>query len=297
MADALQSAPESISDVANETSDIIKGTSDIAKETSDMVKEMMAYLDTTPLGDKKPSLVRVLLAQALDFAKKLFLYLPSSLILFGLIADAIQEEFRYSIASFVGIGAVILNSILGAVFRAITGTPITASQAGLGCSVPGFESLESVFAPQGIVLPAAVFAYFLTDFGINRPPSENLGTAMLFGGFIVVQAFVMYMSPCFGSYYWSSSLVTILMGLLVGGTSGVIGWAIVRAAAPQRLPTGNFVVSPQTDTPPSNPLGPGGTPQSSGIFGASSSAGTCSAPSDDDQMVCEAYKNGQLITP
>jgi len=246
--------------------------------------------------DKSPSLA-VRADSVLTFAKKLFLYLPSSLILFGLIADAIKEEFRYSIASFVGIGAVILNSILGAVFRAITGTPITASQAGLGCSVPGFESLESVFAPQGIVLPAAVFAYFLTDFGINRPPSENLGTAMLFGGFIVVQAVVMYMSRCFESYYWSSSLVTILMGLLVGGTSGVIGWAIVRAAAPQRLPTGNFVVSPQSDARPSNPLGPGGTPLGSGIFGASSSAGTCSAPSDDDQMVCEAYKNGQLITP
>jgi hypothetical protein len=229
----------------------------------------------------------------LDFAKKLFLYLPSSLILFGIIADAIQEEFRYSIASLVGIGAVLLNSLLGALFSTITGTVITASQAGLGCTVPGFESLESVFAPQGIVLPAAVFAYFLTDFGINRTPAENAGTAGLFAGFLLAQAIVMSLSKCFGSYYWSSSFITILMGLVVGGVSGVIGWGIVRGVAPQRLPSGSYITPPQAAAPPATPLGPGGTP----LGATQSSVGTCSAPNDDDQMVCEAYKNGQLITP
>jgi hypothetical protein len=29
---------------------------------------------------------------------------------------------------------------------------------------------------------------------------------------------------------------------------------------------------------------------------ASSSVGTCSAPNDDDQLVCEAYRNGELVT-
>jgi hypothetical protein len=121
-----------------------------------------------------------------------------------------------------------------------------------------------VFAPQGIVLPTAIFAYFLTDFGINRSPSENLGTAILFGGFVLLHTIIMLISGCFGEYYWSNSFVTVLMGLLVGGAMGVIGWGVVRGVAPDRLPSKGFTSpqqsSGQTPQPPPNPLGPGGTP-------------------------------------
>lgn len=228
-----------------------------------------------------------------DLATKLFLYLPTSLVLFGFIADAIQEEFRYSIASLIGISSVFLNSFVGLLINLFVKSPTTVLAAGQGCTVPGFEALESIFAPQGIVLPVSIFTYFFIDFGVNRPPSENIGTAVLFGVYLLTHIFVLWSSDCFKKYYWTSPFITILLGLLIGGALGSIGYGVVYAVKPDKLPTGTYVAPAVSDTTPSKkPLGPGGTP----LGASSSSVGRCSAPNDQDQFVCEAYKNGKLVS-
>ena len=228
-----------------------------------------------------------------DIATKLFLYLPTSLVLFGFIADAIQEEFRYSIASLIGLFSVFLNSFIGLLINLFVKNPTSVLTTGQGCTVPGFEALESIFAPQGIVLPVSIFTYFFIDFGVNRPPSENIGTAVLFAVYLFTHIFVLWSSNCFSKYYWSSPFVTVLLGLVIGGVLGATGYGIVRGVSPDKLPSGMYVSPPSSDgTPSKKPLGPGGTP----LGASSSSVGRCSAPNDQDQFVCEAYKNGKLVS-
>ena len=228
-----------------------------------------------------------------DLATKLFLYLPTSLVLFGFIADAIQEEFRYSIASLIGILSVFVNSFIGLLINLFVKNPTSVLAAGQGCTVPGFEALESIFAPQGIVLPVSIFTYFFIDFGRNRPPSENIGTAVLFGVYLLTHILVLWSSNCFTKYYWTNPFVTVGFGLLIGAILGSISYGIVYAASPGRLPSGTYVAPASSDeTPNKKPVGPGGTP----LGASSSSVGRCSAPNDQDQFVCEAYKNGQLVS-
>lgn len=228
-----------------------------------------------------------------DLATKLFLYLPTSLVMFGFIADAIQEELRYSIASLIGILSVFLNSFVGLLVNMFVKMPSSVLATGQGCTVPGFEALESIFAPQGIVLPVSIFTYFFIDFGTTRPPSENIGTAVLFGVYLLTHIAVLWSSGCFSKYYWTSPFVTVGAGLLIGSVLGGISYGVVHAVAPNKLPSGNYVAPASSDgSTPKKLVGPGGTL----LGGATSSVGRCSAPNDQDQFVCEAYKNGQLVS-
>lgn len=226
-----------------------------------------------------------------DLATKLFLYLPTSLVLFGFIADAIQEEFRYSIASIVGILSVFANSLVGFLINLFIKSPTSILTTGAGCTVPGFEALESVFAPQGIVLPASIFTYFFIDFGLNRPPSENIGTAVLFGVYLITHIIVLWSSNCFIKYYWTNPIITILLALFIGGSLGAIAYGVVRSISPQKLPSSSNT-SIIDSGPTKKIVGPGGT-----LVGSTSvGVGRCSAPNDQDQFVCEAYKNGKLVS-
>lgn len=221
---------------------------------------------------------------AKDFIFKLFLYLPTSLVLFGFLADAIQQDLKYSIASLIGISSVFVNSLLGNLLKLFITAPTSVFEVGTGCTVPGFEAFESVFAAQGIVLPASVFTYFFIDFGLNRSPAQNIGIASTFIGFLLLQLMVMGFSGCFSKYYWNNSFATIMMSLLFGGITGSIGWSVVNMISPTRLPSYTNNTSTSSTRYPLSPEK------------MSSSVGTCSAPNDDDQMVCEAYKNGELVT-
>lgn len=229
---------------------------------------------------------------AKDFIFKLFLYLPSSLVLFGFLTDSIQQDLRYSIASLIGIASVFVNTLLGQLLKLVLTAPASVFTVGTGCTVPGFEAFESVFAAQGIVLPASIFTYFFIDFGLNRPPSENIGIAVTFLAFVLLQLVVMGFSGCLSRYYWNNSFVTVLISMLFGAITGSIGWGVVKSLSPTRLPSEILTSSSSSSTPTKKPIGPGGTP----IYSSTSSVGTCSAPNDDDQMVCEAYKNGELVT-
>ena len=130
----------------------------------------------------------------------LFQYFPAILVIFGFISDAISQEFKYSIASIIGILSVIMNYLLGAILRS-TSLDVSNIVRSAGCSIPGFEYLDSMFSPQAIVLPSSIFAYILIDFARSRPSSENVGTAMLFFLFLGLQVLAMSMKNCFSGYY------------------------------------------------------------------------------------------------
>jgi hypothetical protein len=176
----------------------------------------------------------------------------------------------------------------------------------VGCTVPGFESIESLYAPQGLVLPAAIFMYLIMDFGTHRGASQNIGLGVILPAILVLHSSVMWGLGCFNKYYWSNPMITIFAGFVVGALCGITGWGIVRSVAPDKLPTSALnPFGPSAPLPPPT-LGPGGTAPLGfggpvippGGVGSTRSpgVGTCSAPNDQDQFVCEAYKNGKLIT-
>ena len=220
---------------------------------------------------------------------QLFLYLPNALVLFGPIIDIINEEVRYSLASIIGIASIVFNKLVGLLLTPLLKASSLDTQEKIrNCFIPGFDFLESRVSPQGIVLPAAIFTYLLIDLGLHRSPSQNFGTGALMVSLVLFQAFVLYTNGCFRYYVWSSPFVTLLVALIVGAICGLFGWIGVRFVAPQRLPSAAGSISPASSTQKSgNPLG-----TSSGV----SDVATCSPPNDQDQFVCEAYKDGEVVT-
>ena len=200
----------------------------------------------------------------------LFRHFPLSLILFGFIADIINNDFRYSIPSLIGISSAIVNSFVGIVMglfipfqnEFVSGSP-------LECSVPGFGWLDSIFSPQGIVVPSSIFTYLFIDFGVNRSASQNLGTLILFVLFFLIHLIVMIGNDCFKHYY--GGMFSLVIALSVGFLFGLFGWIGVRVSAPDRLPTN---IS-------------SGKPVAS-VVSSSSKLGTtkCSNPNDKNEITC-----------
>jgi hypothetical protein len=218
---------------------------------------------------------------------QLFLYLPNALVLFGPIIDTINQELRYSLASIIGLCSIFVNWIFGKIMSIFLKS--YSSVVAQRCTVPGFESLESFFSPQGVVLPASIFTYLLIDLGIHRPSSQNIGTGVLMVVFILIQAFVMSKNGCFApNVYYFGTIGSVLIAVLVGAFCGTMGWVGVRFTAPSKLPSSAGSISPSSVTQKAvNPLGSkSGTPD----------VGTCSPPNDQDQFVCEAYKDGEVVT-
>ena len=232
-----------------------------------------------------------------------FVYLPTALLTFGILVDVINQDFRYTIATLIGLSAMLLNKIFGMgmdkwsgrssnvvgdVVTELTGAvtaPLPTSYA--NCIVPGFESIESIYMPQSILLTTTIFTYFLFDFASTRDSSKNASAAIFMLGSLAAQTGILYKNGCLDKYWITSyplanALVATVAGLTVGGFS----YLIVKNSASGKLPSAineNFNVIKSDKLP--------------GV-GKCKKGETCDAPSDkeQDQFVCEAYKNGELIT-
>jgi len=163
----------------------------------------------------------------------IFRQFPTALVMFGFITDAINGEFRYSIASLIGIFSTIANFIFGLILNVFI--PFEKSGVSNDCSVPGFEYFDSFISPQGIVLPSSIFTYLFIDFGLNRSPSQNLGIALLFVIFFISHILVMVVGDCFKNYYGGT--LSLLFALIIGFVCGLSGWIGVRVLAPDRFPS------------------------------------------------------------
>jgi hypothetical protein len=158
-----------------------------------------------------------------------------------------------------------------------------------------------MYAPQGLVLPAAIFMYLIMDYGTHRSASQNIGLGVILPGILVAHSAFMWSLGCFDKYYWKYPLGTVFAGFAVGALCGITGWGVVRTVAPSMLPTAVGGGSPSSSGAPPN-VSPGDTPNvgpgGTGPLGSrrSPGVGTCSAPNDQDQFVCEAYRNGKLVT-
>jgi hypothetical protein len=102
-----------------------------------------------------------------------------------------------------------------------------------GCEVYGFESFKSPYAPQGLVVTASIFWYYLLDLWNNRNALDSVATALAFPLFFGLQ--VSQLNSCdnmIGSVAIKSA-IALAEGFIIGGT----GYGIVQSTIPERLPS------------------------------------------------------------
>jgi hypothetical protein len=189
-------------------------------------------------------------------------FLPHILILFGVLADIFTLQGVYSIPSLVGLTALPLHYVMQFLWTGVSTmladvyrlamtvpeenpfakqTPRTsgpaytggAMSAWSGCEIYGFEGLKSPYAPQGLVVTATIFWYYLLDLIMNRNILDSVATIVTFALFFGLQ--VMQLKTCddmVGSVL-VKSVIALAEGLLIGGT----GYGIVQVSAPDRLPS------------------------------------------------------------
>lgn len=130
----------------------------------------------------------------------------------------------------------------------LTGTPSSASSrastgtggfrggamsAWDGCEIKGFEYFKSEYAPQGLVVTATIFWYYLLDLMVNRNPLDSVLTWLAFILFFGLQA--MQLKDC--EIMKGSFFVKTFIALAEGFIIGAIGYGIVQSTIPTRLPS------------------------------------------------------------
>jgi hypothetical protein len=181
------------------------------------------------------------------------------------------------------------------------------------CSLPGFEWLENTVAPQGIIMSMTVLWYLMIEMWDTGQGQNTIAlgvtTLITFG----VQWFVLYSNGCLKDYIFQSwsPITALIMSITFAGTSYGIQKVIARnvssggspvSPVPSATP-GTFVCPPGTvqsadGTQCVTPLGPGGiqpTPTQS-IINVGGKNAQSEPVDDNDQFVCEAYKDGELVT-
>jgi hypothetical protein len=190
-------------------------------------------------------------------------YMPHIILLFGVLADMFTYNGVWSIPSLVGVISIFINyvfryfwigieelgkSVMGVVQKSPTtgGLRGDFSKTYDGCSVQGFESLASEYAPQTLVVTATVFSYYCFDLIQNRGWVNSIAAITAFALTYIGQVAIISTTTPAGCTVpsgiavggTSQAIRALFEGIMVGGTS----YGIVKTYYPTRLPSS--VVSP-----------------------------------------------------
>jgi len=220
-------------------------------------------------------------------------FIPFGLITFGFVADMIGQDFRYSIASLFGLLSVAMNWVFGLPFGHSSWATTGPEQPGTGwCMIPGLEGLENRVTPMNFVSSTAIMIYYLIFAALNRNTSQNISIYSMFPLILVLQVITFYVGSC-DQYYpagWAGKLGAIVLGVIFGST----GYGLVSSLYPASSPFGYGIKNPVN---PSASGWQGAREPTPGIGGPQTGAKCSAANTDDDNAyVCEAYKNGVLVT-
>ena len=224
---------------------------------------------TRPSVPNAPPGVGILFTDAITF-------LPHILILFGILADIFTLRGAYSIPSLVGLLSIAIHYamqflwsgvtvLIGDVYNLIMTPPkdvpditalFTGSNTGAqvgrpptvggamsawnGCEVYGFESLKSPYAPQGLVVTASIFWYYLLDLLMNRNPLDSIATGLAFPLLFGLQVWQLNSCENMVGSVAIKSVIALAEGFIIGGT----GYGIIQSTIPERLPSHGLPKTP-----------------------------------------------------
>jgi hypothetical protein len=161
--------------------------------------------------------------------------------------------------------------------------------------IPGLEMFENRVTPMNFVSSTAILTYYLIFATQNRPLSQNGTMIALYCLVPIIELGTFYLGGC-DAYYpagWVGKVAAIVMGTIIGASS----YGVVSSVYPSLSPFGYGLRNP-VNAPAAGWQGarePSTT--GSGIGGPQTGAKCSAANTDDDNAyVCEAYKNGVLVT-
>jgi len=223
-------------------------------------------------------------------------FIPFGIITFGLIADLIGQEFRYSIGSIVGFLSILLNFLLAKSLGLGVDTTSTTEAANVmgWCLIPGLENLESKMLPMNIVSSSSIMMYYLIFAASKRTSGQNISIYVAFPLIFLLQLVTFFGGGC--DKYYIGGIGSKIGAFVFGSILGVIGWAIVNYLFPAYVPF--LTYGDAGGRAPASGYGSSRPPMSPGVGGAPPSGAKCSQDNseDGDEFVCEAYKNGVLVT-
>lgn len=220
-------------------------------------------------------------------------FIPFGFITFGFIADMIGQDFRYSIGSIVGLIAIVVNFFIALMTgKSVVWDATTQERPGPAwCMIPGLEKFENKRMPMSIVSSWSILTYYLIFALTNRDLSSNVSILSSIGVLSVVQLATFYGSDC--SMFYEDSSTWRILSLLLGIGIGASGWGVVSSLYPSQAPFPNtkehMLSGPGWDGSVQSPVFQKLTPRT---------GAQCSKDHSEegDEFVCEAYKNGQLVT-
>lgn len=199
-------------------------------------------------------------------------YIPHILLLFGVLADMFTLDGVWSIPSLVGVLSIFANYVFqyfwkgidelvntgkGIAARATSEAPAAPAVGGsllpttsslfngyTGCTVQGFGSFATPFAPQTLVVTSTVFAYYCYDLIRNRGWTNSIGAILSFIIAYIGEAGVIMIqndNGCDGGTNGAGAVRALFEGLLFGG----LGYGIVQTYAPNRLPSSTISPFPR----------------------------------------------------
>lgn len=201
-----------------------------------------------------------------DYFRDVFVYMPYSLMLFGILADMFTYEGVYTLPTLFSIASLALNGMFSMLWTGLAGifeefasasglsassafpapyqrgvAPTTGGAAD-GCDIPGFDMgfMKSDYTPQSLLVTATIFWYYILDLILNRGWTDATASIIMFGVLFAGQ----FMYMCLGTRSKGiHALFALLQGLIVGGTF----YGIIATTAPARLPTSALPVGRRVD--------------------------------------------------
>lgn len=206
-------------------------------------------------------------------------YMPHIILLFGVLADMFTYDGVWSIPSLIGVLSIFVNFVFRYFWvgldeiwktagdvakKGMSGPTTQATPSGApfpvnigmnkggakgsfgttydGCSVQGFESLASEYAPQTLVVTATVFSYYCFDLIQNRGWINSIAAVTAFILTYIGQVAIIATTNAGGGCEVpgktpysaiSQGIRALAEGMLFGGTS----YGIVKTYYPTRLPS------------------------------------------------------------
>jgi hypothetical protein len=221
--------------------------------------------------------------------KVLGYFLPYGLFLFGVIYDGLVRKIKFFPAGFTGLVAVYMNWAVSS----LLGNAVPDTDA---CGIPGMSTTGSNIAPQAMVFNVTVMSYLASYItATNLDDTQFVGLSWVGVAAVVLVGILQYwLNDCanrIGGWKFTlfgnttPLLLATMFGMSIGGG---IGFVFSKYVTGDSAGVGITSEQKQTLTQTS---GPAMAPTSD-----TAGAGKCSPTGDDDQFVCEAYKNGELVT-
>lgn len=144
------------------------------------------------------------------------------------------------------------------------------------CSIRGLGMFDNTRSPMGMAALTSVFAVYLLDMTVGKKREmKDTGVYLLFSGVVYgLNLFAYKEFGCYGTTIGEIAKSTLLP-IIVGAAAGIAGYATLSTTYPAYLPLDTARI---------------GSPSLPGTYAR------CTPPNDQDQFVCDAYKDGKRIS-